>query len=325
MICPTPAIPVLRRTFAHLILTIALGACLAAQSLVAQSSVIAVDVYNKKIHVESGGNLKRPVGGLTKMATALVALDWSEATKVPLNTLATISPEGLQIAGMNPLQLSAGDQITIRDLLYASMMSSDNVAATTLALFVGQDLNYRRGQTGDPLTSFVTEMNNLAAREGMKNTKFTNPHGLENSRTIPYSTAADMARLSMYAISRAPFRFYTNQKARNITVLRGGQPVAVPMQNTNVLLGTGMIDGIKTGNTPRSGGCVIVTEERRGTLMKQEGKEVLYRHRMVTVVLGSADPFAETQSLLQQSWSIYDGWLQSGRAVTDAKQLLGGF
>ncbi|HSJ02777.1 MAG TPA: serine hydrolase, partial [Verrucomicrobium sp.] len=253
MICPTPAIPVLRRTFAHLILTIALGACLAAQSLVAQSSVIAVDVYNKKIHVESGGNLKRPVGGLTKMATALVALDWSEATKVPLNTLATISPEGLQIAGMNPLQLSAGDQITIRDLLYASMMSSDNVAATTLALFVGQDLNYRRGQTGDPLTSFVTEMNNLAAREGMKNTKFTNPHGLENSRTIPYSTAADMARLSMYAISRAPFRFYTNQKARNITVLRGGQPVAVPMQNTNVLLGTGMIDGIKTGNTPRSG------------------------------------------------------------------------
>lgn len=300
-------------------------AVMGAGQALAQTSVIAVDVYNKKIHVESGGNVKRPVGGLTKMATALVALDWSEATKVPLNTLATVTPEALQIAGMNPLQLVPGDQITIRDLLYASMMSSDNVAATTLALFVGQDINYRRGASADPLNTFVAEMNNLAAREGMVNTRFTNPHGLENSRTVPYSTAADMARLTMYAISRAPFRFYTNQKTRNITVLRGGQPVLVPMQNTNVLLGVGMIDGIKTGNTPRSGGCVIATEERRGTIMKQNGRDVLFRHRMVTVVLGSADPFAESQALLQQGWAIYDGWLQSGRVVTDAKQLLGGF
>lgn len=315
----------MRRSFARL-LSVAVVACFAVAGTVhAQSSVIAVDVYNKKIHVEAGGNLKRPVGGLTKMATALVALDWSEATKVPLNTLATVSPEALQIAGMNPLQLVPGDQITLRDLLYASMMSSDNVAATTLALFVGQDINYRRGRTGDPLAAFVTEMNYLAAREGMVNTKFTNPHGLENSRSVPYSTAADMARLSMYAISRAPFRFYTNQKTRNITVLRSGQPVSVPMQNTNALLGVGMIDGIKTGNTPRSGGCVIVSEERRGTIMKENGREVLYRHRMVTVVLGSADPFAETQGLLQQAWGVYDGWLQSGRPVTDAKQLLSGF
>jgi D-alanyl-D-alanine carboxypeptidase len=292
----------------------------------AQTSVIAVDVYNKKIHVESGGNVKRPVGGLTKMATALVALDWSEATKVPLNTLATVSPEALQIAGINPLQLVPGDQITLRDLLYASMMSSDNVAATVLALFVGQDINYRRGQSADPLATFVTEMNNLAAREGMVNTLFTNPHGLENSRTVPYSSAADMARLTMYAISRAPFRFYTNQKSRNITVLRQGQPLKVGMQNTNALLGVGMIDGVKTGNTPRSGGCVIVSEERPGTIRKQEdGKSVLFRHRMVTVVLGSADPFAETQNLLHQGWGVYDAWLQSGRVITDARQVLSGF
>lgn len=91
----------MRRSFAKL-LSVTVVACFAGASTVhAQSSVIAVDVYNKKIHVEAGGNLKRPVGGLTKMATALVALDWSEATKVPLNTLATVSPEALQIAGMN--------------------------------------------------------------------------------------------------------------------------------------------------------------------------------------------------------------------------------
>src|SRR6187399_1265587 len=68
-------------------------------ALCAQSSVIAVDVYNKKIHVEQGGNVKRPVGGLAKIATALVALDWSDVTKVPLSTLATVSEADLQIAG----------------------------------------------------------------------------------------------------------------------------------------------------------------------------------------------------------------------------------
>jgi hypothetical protein len=43
---------------------------------------------------------------------------------------------------------------------------------------------------------------------------------------------------------------------------------------------------------------------------------------MVAVVLGSADPFAEAQGLLQQGWSTYDQWLQSGRQVTGPKQLL---
>jgi serine-type D-Ala-D-Ala carboxypeptidase (penicillin-binding protein 5/6) len=294
--------------------------------LYAQTSVIAVDVYNKKIHVEQTGNVKRPVGGLAKIATALVALDWSDVTKVPLNTLATVSEPDLQLAGANSLGLYPGDQVTLRDLIYASMMSSDNVAATALAAFVGRDINTRRGRGGDPVAAFVAEMNKLAAREGMKNTRFSNPHGTEIGRSGAQSTAADMARLSMYAVSRAPFRFYTNQRSRNITVLRGGAPLRVPLQNTNTLLGVGTIDGIKTGNTPASGGCVIVTEERPGTVMKdQSGAGVVFRHRMIAVVLGSASPFAEAQSLLQQGWNTYDQWLHAGRPVTDPKQLLQNF
>lgn len=295
-------------------------------ALSAQTSVIAVDVYNKKIHVVQGGNVKRPVGGLAKIATALVALDWSDVTKVPLNTLATVSPTDLQLAGTNTLNLAPGDQVTLRDLIYAAMMSSDDVAATTLAAFVGQDINARRRRGGDPIGTFVGEMNKLAAREGMKNTRFGNPHGSEIGRSSAVSTAADMARLSMYAISRAPFRFYTNQRSRDITVIRGGTPLRVPLQNTNALLGVGTIDGIKTGNTPASGGCVVVTEERPGTVMKdQAGASVVYRHRMVAIVLGSADPFAEGQGLLQQGWNTYDQWLQTGRPVNSPKELLATF
>lgn len=295
-------------------------------ALSAQTSVIAVDVYNKRIHVEQGGNVKRPVGGLAKIATALVALDWSDVTKVPLNTLATVSQADLQFAGTNSLNLAPGDQVTLRDLIYAAMMSSDDVAATTLAAFVGRDINSRRRRGGDPVAAFVTEMNKLAAREGMKNTRFANPHGTETGRSGAVSTAGDMARLSMYAISRAPFRFYTNQRSRDITVIRGGAPLRVPLQNTNALLGVGTIDGIKTGNTPASGGCVIVTEERPGTVMKdQTGADVVFRHRMVAIVLGSSDPFSEGQGLLQQGWNTYDQWIQSGRQVTSAKELLATF
>jgi D-alanyl-D-alanine carboxypeptidase len=266
------------------------------------------------------------VGGLTKVATALVVLDWSEATRVSLNSLATITPGVLQIAGLNSIGFQQGDQVTLRDLIYASMMTSDNVASTALAAFAGQDILSRRGKSGDPVAAFVTEMNKLAAREGMSNTKFTNPHGLENSRTMPYSTAADMARLSLYAVSRAPFRFYTNQKSRVITILRSGQPYTVTLNNTNALLGVGTIDGMKTGNTPRSGGCVIITEERPGTPMKQaDGREAVFRHRMVVVILGSSDPFTEARGLLQQSWNIYDQWLQAGRPVTNASELIAGY
>jgi D-alanyl-D-alanine carboxypeptidase (penicillin-binding protein 5/6) len=301
-------------------------AILSLGALHAETSVIAVDVYNKKIHVEQGGNVKRPVGGLAKIATALVTLDWADVTKVPLNALATVSEADLHIAGSNSLGFMPGDQVTLRDLIYAAMMSSDNVAATTLASFVGRDINSRRGRGSDPVATFVGEMNKLAVREGMKNTRFSNPHGTEIGRTAAISTAGDLAKLSMYAISRASFRFYTNQRSRDITVLRGGAPTRVQLQNTNSLLGVGTIDGIKTGNTPASGGCVIITEERPGTVMKdQAGASVVFRHRMVAIVLGSPDPFGEAQGLLQQGWSVYDQWLQTGRPVTNAKQLLSSF
>lgn len=59
-------------------------------------SYFAVDLYNRKVHVANGANVKRPVGGLAKIAAALVVLDWSDVTKVNLNVLATVSPTALQ-------------------------------------------------------------------------------------------------------------------------------------------------------------------------------------------------------------------------------------
>lgn len=289
----------------------------------AQSAIIAVDSANRKVHVAGNANQKRAVGGLTKIATAMVVLDWSEASKVNLNVLATVPDYAERISGQTSLGLQAGDQLTLRDLMYATMMGSDNVAAITLGHFVGADLLSRKGKAGDPLGEFVRNMNALADREGCKGTRFMNPHGYENTRPQPYSTAADIARIALYATSRAPFHFFTNQGSRSITIYRGGQQVSRKIDNTNRLLGTERIDGIKTGNTPASGGCVAITADRPATVVKQDANNnLIYRHRMIVVVLGSADPFTEARGILHQSWNAYDAWMNAGRPVTDQKQLI---
>ena len=296
------------------------------QHVRAQSAVIVVDTANRKIHVAAGADQKRAVGGLAKIATTMVVLDWSEASKVGLNVLATVPPYAARIAGETFLGLEAGDKMTLRDLIYATMMGSDNVAAITLGDFVGADLLTRKAKQGDPLAEFVRNMNALAEREGCKGTRFMNPHGYENTRPLPYSTAADIARIALYATSRAPFHFFANQPSRSITIYRGGQSISKKISNTNSLLGTSRIDGIKTGNTPASGGCVAITADRPATVVKQDANNnLIYRHRLIIVVLGSANPFGEAQTLLGQGWQAYDIWMNAGRPVTDKRQLLNYF
>ncbi len=310
--------------------TLFLGICftfiLGGSALQAQSAVLVVDAFNKKVHVAADALSKRPVGGLAKIATAMVTLDWAEASKVGVGVLATVPSYAFQISDAGSLGLQPGDQATLRDLLYATMMSSDNIAAITLGDFVGKDHLARLGRAGHPMEEFVRQMNQLAKREGARATRFTNPHGLENSRPLPYSTAADIARLAIYAVSRPALRFYTNQPSRSITIYRGGQQIPMTLSNTNQLLGVDHIDGVKTSSTARSAGCVVLSAEKPSTVQVQaDNSSLIFRHRMVVVVLGSGSPFGEARTLLHQGWAAYDRWLAAGRPITDKRQMLDQF
>ena len=292
-------------------------------SVFAQSSVIVVDSFNRKVHVAGNANSRSAVGGLAKIAAGMVALDWSQASKLGVNILAPVPAYAASMAGANTLGLQAGDKLTLRDLIYATMMGSDDIAAITLADFVGRDHLYRLGRQGDPQVEFVRQMNQLALREGTTSTRFVNPHGYENTRSMAYSTAADIARLTLYAVSRPAMRFYTNQRSRNITIYRSGGQVSVPVTNTNLLLGVSNIDGVKAASTPRSGGCVALSAERPSSVLQQaDGSSLVYRHRLVVVVIGSSNPFGEAQALIAQGWNAYDRWVAAGRPITDKKQLL---
>src|SRR6267378_4167149 len=178
----------------------------------AQAYVIA-DAQTGYILEEQEPRKKLQVGSLTKIATASVVLDWAERRSGDVNQVVTIPQEAFVGTLENNIGFQPGDSITLRDLLYAALVQSDNVAAYTLAYHVGSKLeSLAPGETGPkytPVDAFVAQMNALAKQLKMDRTRFVNPHGVDyKAKPLPYSTAEDMARLTRYAMNKASFRFY---------------------------------------------------------------------------------------------------------------------
>src|SRR5437868_11815745 len=105
----------------------------------AQAYVIA-DAQTGYILEEQEPRKKLQVGSLTKIATVSVVLDWAERKSGNLNEVITIPPEAFVGTLENNVGFRPGDAITLRDLLYAALVQSDNIAAYTLAQHVGAQL-----------------------------------------------------------------------------------------------------------------------------------------------------------------------------------------
>jgi D-alanyl-D-alanine carboxypeptidase len=300
-------VPIARVSFASLLL-IAGGFC----QLHAESSII-VDNQTGRILEEIHSNDKLPIASLTKLALAMVTLDWAELTGNPLKATATVPEAAISTTGgINPLGLQAGDVLTLHDLLYACLLASDNVAAYTLADYLGKSLP--NPTSLDSVGNTVANMNALARGLGMRHTLFLNPHGLDISQGAePYSSAADLARLSRYAYSKAGLAFYVAQTEREIHVQRGASNLGVVLHNTNPLLGTENIDGVKTGRTSRAGDCIILTSEHKPEVVRQGDTVYTTPRRIFVVLLGGTNREQEGLALVQRGWALYDDWATKGR------------
>ncbi len=288
----------------------------------AANPFIVVDANHKKVLLENEGDRKVPVASLTKVATALVALDWIYARNGDKNAEMIVPPSAATIGGANPLGMQPGDRITVRDAVYAALMASDNVSAETLAIHFGQQMQRSIG-TNNPMEAFVNQMNALAHELGMNRTKFVNPHGLDHQSRYGTSTARDMARLMIYGLRNPSFNFIVAQNTRDISYLRGGQPMGFTIKNTNQLLGKYGVDGGKTGSTRRAGDCLIATSRKPDRFVPvNTNQKQRIPYRLVTVVLGSPDRFGQTAGLIQQGWAAYDGWVASGMRVSDPNEIL---
>lgn len=283
---------------------------------------MVVEAHSGRILIASESTKERPVASLTKIATAVVAVDWATAAGVETeNYMVAVPPAAAVLGGPNPMQLVPGERMSLRDALFSAMLGSDNIAALAVADGVGRKLLERRGRGGDPVAEFVDEMNRLTKALGMRDTRFTNPHGLVAVAGKDHSTAADMAMLCIHAMRKPAFSFIVRQKQRQITVHGLAAPRGFKVKNTNELLGEKGVTGIKTGTTAAAGPCLATNIERDPLLQDApNGGKLVTPRRLIVVVLNSPNRFGRTREMIPRGWAVFDQWKATGSPVRDARR-----
>lgn len=214
-------------------------------------AAIIYDRTTKQIIWGKNENEKRPMASTTKIMTALVVLENSN-----LSDVVTISKKAAGTGGSR-LKISAGDKITVNDLLYGLMLRSGNDAAVALAEHVGGSIE-----------GFADLMNKKAKELGLNNTNFVTPHGLDNENH--YTTAYELAVLTDYALNNETFAKIVNTKSTSISINGNTRNI----YNTNELLGYMLgVDGVKTGFTNGAGRCLVTSCTRDD-------------NQIITIVLG---------------------------------------
>ena len=124
---------------------------------------------------------------ITKLMTALVTIE-----NLELGSVVTITEE---VEDIEPTEIGLveGEEIPVRDLLYATLIYSANDAATALAI-----------ETSGTVEDFAVLMNQKAKELGCENTNFVNASGLSDDNH--YSTALDLAVIAKAALSNAEIR-----------------------------------------------------------------------------------------------------------------------
>ena len=287
----------------------------------AQEAVMVVEAHSGKVLVGRNTTVQRPVASLTKVATGVLVVDWAEAAGVKLNAVTVTVPASVAaLGGPNPMNLQPGDRMTALDAMFSMMLGSDNAAAETLADHVGREFLRRKGRGGDPVAAFVVEMNHLAEALSMRKTRFFNPHGLEQPGRVGLSTAADMAKLSIYAMRRSGITFVSRQKSRGVTVEGPAGKRTFQVANTNELVSEQII-GLKTGTTPAAGQCLALSVEREPLLRERpDGSKAVTPRRLIIVLLNSPDRFTRARGLIPQGWNLYDRWVAAGTPINDRER-----
>ncbi len=230
------------------LLTTALIAALApsAHALPEISARAAIVIDGVTGQILWGRNIHQrlPQASTTKMMTGIVALERGQ-----LSDTVVVSKRSSDIAGSS-IYLEPGERLTFEQLLYGVMLNSGNDASNAVAEYVG-------GSTD----RFVGLMNDKAKALGLKNTQYTNPHGLPADEH--FSSAYDMAMIARYALSNPEFAKITTTKA--LEVPGNGRIERRVLVNHNKLLRyfPGAYGG-KTGYTSVAGRCFVGSAKRDG-------------------------------------------------------------
>ncbi|MGN1411155.1 MAG: D-alanyl-D-alanine carboxypeptidase family protein [Oscillospiraceae bacterium] len=201
---------------------------------------------------------------LTQIMTAIVCIEnCQDLEHTPVTIPEVIFDEFNQIEAQNPeifittSDFKAGEEMTMKDLLYSMMLESACESASTIAYYIGEG----------SIQSFVDKMNAKAKEIGCLNTNFKNPHGLHADGQ--YSTAYDMYLITKYAMGLSKFNDIVN--TIEYTVPATNMNTEKTINHTNVMLDSQSnyyyeyAKGIKTGNSEQAGSCLITKASKNGS------------------------------------------------------------
>ncbi|TMC24328.1 MAG: D-alanyl-D-alanine carboxypeptidase [Chloroflexi bacterium] len=199
--------------------------------------------------VDINGGQRLPMASTTKIMTAILTID-----KANLKQMVTIKQNAIDEVNKNQgssAQLVVGDQIRLKDLLYALMLPSGDDAAIAIAEAVS-------GTTAD----FVDLMNRYAQQLHLTQTHYINPDGLTyltpegKPNPAHYTTTADLVKLTRYALANPLFAQIV--QLQHYVLHATTVHHAYVWDNTNILLSTyAGLTGVKTGYTVEAGYCLV--------------------------------------------------------------------
>jgi D-alanyl-D-alanine carboxypeptidase (penicillin-binding protein 5/6) len=227
---------------------------------------LAFDLSDGRVLWRRGATRRRPIASLTKLMTALLAVE-----RFGPRDLVRIPRRADQIGGSRMGGLRPGRRVRAEVLLKGLLIASGNDAAVTLAI---------AGAGSE--RAWVALMNRRAKLLGLTCTHYVDPHGLDpRNRSCP----ADIAALAMRAIAEPRIARIARRRFARVWTGAGRK---LTLRTTNHLLRDrypGAI-GLKTGFTNPAGFCLAAIVQRGG-------------RRIGIVLLGSRDTYADAEQLAQ--------------------------
>lgn len=242
-------------------------------------SAILMDAESGKILYEKNIDEQLPMASMTKIMSMLLIMENIEEGNLTYEDKVLISKNASSMGG-SQVFLQAGEEYMVNDLLKCIAISSANDAVVAMAEKISGSVD-----------AFVNLMNTRAKELDLKNTNFTNPHGLDDENH--YSSAYDMAVIARELLKHEDILKYTSIYEDYLTKPDGSQ---VWLVNTNRLVRFyDGVDGLKTGYTTEAGYCLTATAKKSDL-------------RLISVVMASSsaeERSSDTSTLLTYGFNSF--------------------
>ena len=205
--------------------------------------VILYNLNDDKVLYEKDSEKKAQIASLTKIMTTIVAIE----NEKDLDHEVTITKDVFYgIEEYTVVGFKIGDKVTVKDLLYGTMLPSGADAVNALAIDVSGNV-----------ANFVKLMNDKADSLGLKNTHFDNPIGMDSENN--YSSASDIAKLLKYSLKNDVFREIFTARTYKIDSINKEVSSTLIGYSRSYGLDITDVTGAKSGFTDGAGLCLAST------------------------------------------------------------------